>query len=376
MAGCFRVHAERVSGRLLATTPPEIVVRDEEDDCVYLPGRRARQPLRQPIRRLTAAEFDTRLAAGDRRAGSLLYNQACPSCEACQAIRVDVHAFAPSRSQRRAQASGDAAVTVELGPIVVDDRRVSLYRAHELGRGLDHSGRPPIDALEYESFFAHSCVEGFELRYLVGGQLCGVAITDRGARSLSAVYTFWNPAYARALAGDVFDSDSDRARAELGARLGLSRARRPGEPLDGLQAGVHAARAARGRRLAAVRPRVIAGRRPAFSALRDARVTSSAEAARRWWRRGEHFVHRVGGNGAVSWQRRERHPIGSGRVVRIGRPPAVLEPSVDFAGADPGDPGAVDRGPAAAVPGQVVVGGHHGEHPQRPRGRREETDRD
>ena len=54
VVGCFG-HAERVSGRLLATTPPEIVVRDEEDACVYLPGRRARQPLRQPLRRLTAA---------------------------------------------------------------------------------------------------------------------------------------------------------------------------------------------------------------------------------------------------------------------------------------------------------------------------------
>ena len=181
---------------MLVTTPPEIVVRDEEDACVYLPGRRARQPLRQPIRRLTAAEFDMRLAAGDRRAGSLLYNQACPSCAACQAIRVDVRAFQPSRSQRRAQTKGDAAVTVQLGPIVVDDRRLSLYRAHEQGRGLDHGGRPPIDALEYESFFAESCVDGFEVRYLVGGELCGVAIVDRGARSLSAVYTFWDPAYA------------------------------------------------------------------------------------------------------------------------------------------------------------------------------------
>jgi arginine-tRNA-protein transferase len=181
---------------LLATTPPEIVVRDEEDACAYLPERRARQPLRQPIRRLTAAEFDTRLAAGDRRAGSLLYNQACPSCRACQAIRVDLRAFAPSRSQRRAQAKGDAAVTVELGPIIVDDLRIALYRAHEQGRGLDHGGRPPIDALEYESFFAQSCVEGFELRYHVAGELRGVAITDRGARSLSAVYTFWDPAYA------------------------------------------------------------------------------------------------------------------------------------------------------------------------------------
>jgi leucyl-tRNA---protein transferase len=185
-----------VSERLLANSPPELLVRDEEDDCVYLPGRRARQPLRQPIRRLTAAEFDLRMAAGDRRAGSLLYNQACPSCSACQAIRVDVQSFAQSRSQRRSQAKGDAAVTVQLGPIVVDERRLSLYRAHEQGRGLDHGGRPPIDALEYESFFAHSCVDGFELRYLVEGRLCGVAITDRGARSLSAVYTYWDPDYA------------------------------------------------------------------------------------------------------------------------------------------------------------------------------------
>jgi arginine-tRNA-protein transferase len=180
----------------LAVTPPEILVRDEEDACAYLPGRRARQPLRQPIRPLTGAEFDLRLAAGDRRAGTLLYNQACAACSACEALRVDVGAFAPSRAQRRAQAKGDAAIAVELGPIEVDDARIALYRAHERGRGLDHEGRPPIGALEYESYFAVSCVEGFEVRYLVDGRLCGVAITDRGARSLSAVYTFWDPAYA------------------------------------------------------------------------------------------------------------------------------------------------------------------------------------
>jgi leucyl-tRNA---protein transferase len=185
-----------VSGRSWSVSPPEIVVRDEEDACAYLPGRRARQPLRQPIRRLTAAEFDARLAAGDRRIGTLLYNQACAGCAACEALRVDVRAFAPSRSQRRAQAKGDAAVAVQLGPIVVDDARVALYRAHERGQGLDQGGRPPIGALEYESFFAMSCVEGLEVRYLVGGRLCGVAIVDRGERALSAVYTYWDPAYA------------------------------------------------------------------------------------------------------------------------------------------------------------------------------------
>ena len=176
--------------------PPEIVVRDEEEACAYLPGRRARQPLRAPVRLLTGAEFDVRMAAGDRRAGPLLYNQACPACAACEPIRVDVRAFAPSRSQRRALAKAEAVVTVQVGEIEVDEARFALYRAHERGRGLDRDGRPPIDATGYESAFAMSCVDGFEVRYLIDGQLAGVAITDRGARSLSAVYTFWDPSHA------------------------------------------------------------------------------------------------------------------------------------------------------------------------------------
>jgi arginyl-tRNA--protein-N-Asp/Glu arginylyltransferase len=178
------------------SVPLEIVVRDEEDACVYLPGRRARQPLRAPVRPLTGAEFDMRLEAGDRRAGTLLYNQACPTCTACEPIRVDVRAFEPSRSQRRARAKAAPAVTVQLGPIVVDDARLALYQTHERGRGLDRDGRPPVDPIGYESAFAMSCVDGFEVRYAVGGRLAGVAITDRGGRALSAVYTFWDPAHA------------------------------------------------------------------------------------------------------------------------------------------------------------------------------------
>jgi arginine-tRNA-protein transferase len=185
-----------VSERRLPVVPPEIVVHDGEEPCAYLPGRRARQPLRAPVRPLTGGEFDARLAAGDRRAGILLYNQACPACSACEPLRVDVRAFAPSRSQRRAHAKAAAAVSVQVGPIQVDDARIDLHRAHERGRGLDRDGRPTIDAEGYESAFAMSCVEGFEVRYLVAGQLAGVAITDRGAQALSAVYTYWDPAHA------------------------------------------------------------------------------------------------------------------------------------------------------------------------------------
>jgi arginine-tRNA-protein transferase len=198
-------------------SPPEIVVHDGEEPCPYLPDRRARRPLRHPIRRLSAAEFDLRLEAGDRRTGPFLYTQACPTCTACEPIRVDVRAFAPSRAQRRAKAKGDAAVAVSIGPVEVDAARLALYQAHESARGLAPEGREPIDPVGYESCFALSCVDGFEIRYHVGGRLVAVAITDRGERALSAVYTFWDPACAALSLGTY----SILTQIALAAREGL-----------------------------------------------------------------------------------------------------------------------------------------------------------
>jgi arginine-tRNA-protein transferase len=175
--------------------PPEIVVYDAEEDCAYLPGRRARLPLRQPVRRLTPQEFDRRLEAGDRRAGWFLYNQACRDCDACEALRVDVANFEPSRSQRRVQAKATARIVARVGPMEVDEPRVALYRAHLDQRDLGR-GQAPMDAGAYEAFLVASCTDGFEIRYTVDDKLIGVAITDRGARALSAVYTTWDPAYA------------------------------------------------------------------------------------------------------------------------------------------------------------------------------------
>lgn len=177
---------------ILNVIPPEVVVHDAEEDCDYLPGRRARRPLRLPLRDLTPAEFDGRLEAGDRRAGRLLYTQSCPACTACEPIRVDVRAFAPSRSQRRAQAKGDACIQTSFGPLEADDRRLALYLRHLEMRGLGR-GTESINLREYAAAFVASCVDGFEIRYVLGQELVGLAITDQGQRSLSAVYTAWDP---------------------------------------------------------------------------------------------------------------------------------------------------------------------------------------
>jgi arginine-tRNA-protein transferase len=183
-----------VPPRIIPGTPPEIVVYDEPHDCPYVPGRIAVLPLRVPSRRLSGEELDERLSAGDRRQGMFLYRTACLDCRACEPIRLDASTFEMNRSQRRVLVRGDREINVEIGPPVLDDQRVELYNRHKRLRGL---GDGEIDLAGYRQFLVMTCCESFELRYRVEGKLIGVALADRSADALSAVYCFYDPTYER-----------------------------------------------------------------------------------------------------------------------------------------------------------------------------------
>jgi arginine-tRNA-protein transferase len=180
--------------RLLPGNPPELVVYDKPQRCPYLQDRVARMPLRLPARPLDRQELDERLKAGDRRQGFVLYRTSCPTCTACEPIRLDVERWQPSRSQRRTYARGVDQIHIEIGPPVIDATRVHLYNLHKYGRGLG-DGQAAIDADGYREFLVHTCCDSFELRYRVAGELIGIAIVDRAARSLSAVYCYYDPSH-------------------------------------------------------------------------------------------------------------------------------------------------------------------------------------
>jgi leucyl-tRNA---protein transferase len=180
------------TGRLIVATPPELVIHDAPTPCPYLPGRTARLPLRLPVRALARHEFETRLDVGDRRQGLLLYRTACPSCQACEPIRLDVEKFAPGRTQRRVLRRGEQELRTELGRLEPTLEKVALYNKHKFGRQLN-TGEQPIDLEGYRAFLGESCCDTFELRYRLGRRLVAVAIVDRGEQSLSAVYCYFDP---------------------------------------------------------------------------------------------------------------------------------------------------------------------------------------
>lgn len=180
---------------MLSGDPPELLVHDEPITCPYLPDQTARLPLRLPLVRLSRSQLDQRLRQGERRQGRLVYRAQCPSCSACEAIRIPVADYRLSKTERRVQRRGERLIETEIGTIEADERRASLYNRHKLERGLCHDGGP-ISAAGYGAVLADSCCESFELRYRVQGTLIGVAIVDRAESALSAVYCYYDPAYA------------------------------------------------------------------------------------------------------------------------------------------------------------------------------------
>lgn len=172
-----------------------LLVHDAPEACPYLPGRVARMPLHLPLGPVDPATFDALLEQGTRRSGRLLYRTACPSCSACEPIRVDVGRFTPSRTQRRALKQNEGEVVQRVVAPQLTARHLELYNRHKLERALSRSGEP-TDAEGYRQFLVESCVDTREVQYWLGAQLIAVSLLDFGAESVSGVYHYFDPDHA------------------------------------------------------------------------------------------------------------------------------------------------------------------------------------
>lgn len=172
-----------------------LVVADEPEPCPYLPDRRMRLPLRMPTARLRPEDFDLLLAEGDRRSGPLLYRPACEGCSACEALRVPVSRFRPTRSQRRVWKRNEGEVRVERHRPAATPENVRLYNRHARERGLSLKPEPSSET-DYRFFLVDSCVDTWELRYFVGDALVAVSVLDFGRDSVSSVYHYFDPDHA------------------------------------------------------------------------------------------------------------------------------------------------------------------------------------
>ncbi|MFQ5489402.1 MAG: arginyltransferase [Phycisphaerae bacterium] len=163
-----------------------------EQTCPYLPDRVARHQ-GFCADRLDAESYVALMDRGFRRSGRVFYRPACASCQACQALRVPVSAFVPSRSQRRVwRANADLRVEVQTPAPTQEKWR--LFQAY-LNGVHDGAMSDAWDAMV--EFLYESPVHTVEFCYFLGDDLAAVSIADRSQETLSSVYTFYDPRHAR-----------------------------------------------------------------------------------------------------------------------------------------------------------------------------------
>ncbi|RMF39157.1 MAG: arginyltransferase [Planctomycetota bacterium] len=168
----------------------------EPEPCPYLQGEVACMPLYFPRRKLDGAEVDKLWELGYRRAGHFFYQTACAACQACQPIRVPVDRFRASRTQRRVWSRGQREIEMRLDAPRVEADRVALINKHRQIRGLAHD-RKDLDDDDYAAFLVHRACLAIEFSYWYRDRLIGIAILDQGETSCSAVYTYFDPDFAR-----------------------------------------------------------------------------------------------------------------------------------------------------------------------------------
>jgi len=171
---------------------------EEPEACSYIPTELASLEHRIMLD-VEPPELDALLERGWRRFGPDYFRPVCASCSACVPTRIVADAFTPSRSQRRAMRNM-ARLRVTVGRPIITDDRLALYRAWHSEREDARAWAPSeLDERGYALQFAFPHPSAREVAYYdeAEDKLVGVGICDETPNAWSAVYFFYDPAYAR-----------------------------------------------------------------------------------------------------------------------------------------------------------------------------------
>jgi len=169
---------------------------EEPRACSYLPAVKASLEYKLMVD-VTPLELEELMLRGWRRFGPAYFRPACTPCDECHSIRLDVHRFEPTPSQRRAL-KRSARFRVEMGRPRIDAERLALHQ-HWHGTREDARGWEPTQLTEdeYATQFAFPSSTGREMAWYDGKRLVALGLVDVTPNCFSAAYFFYHPDIAR-----------------------------------------------------------------------------------------------------------------------------------------------------------------------------------
>jgi arginine-tRNA-protein transferase len=162
--------------------------------CSYLPGQIAVSVFADPDAEITTGHYGLLSDFGFRRSGPHLYRPGCEACTACIPIRVPAAAFTPNRAQRR-NSQRNAGLHVYETPLSLTEEYFDLY-LHYMQWRHPGSSMDNVDPAHFAAAFDSGWCDTVQMNFRLDGVLVAVAIADRLAGGLSAVYTYFDPDHA------------------------------------------------------------------------------------------------------------------------------------------------------------------------------------
>ena len=166
----------------------------EAHDCSYLPDRQSTTAFVDPEMAIDVELYSRMTKLGFRRSGPYLYAPKCSGCNACIPARVPVDNFKWNRAQKRCWKKNDDIMVEQLDSINIGEH-FQIYARYIEQRHSDGDMYPP-SRRQFEDFLGNAweCTQFLEFR--LGDQLIGCAVIDVIHNGLSAIYTYFDPAFS------------------------------------------------------------------------------------------------------------------------------------------------------------------------------------